>query len=90
MDDCPEGARVSFHEQAFSAGSGVFVSLDKVKVSNLGLSSLSLSHQFFSLSPRLHIMCFFSPVQSNGVADTLKWIAALLWETKENTDGRMK
>lgn len=89
MDDCPEGARASFHGQAFSAGGGGFASLDKAESLKLR-PFLTLSHLSFSLSPRLHIMCFFPPVQSNGVADTLKWIAAPLWETKENTDGRMK
>lgn len=34
-----------------------------------------LSFSYLFLSPRLHIMYFFSQMHSNGVADTLKWIA---------------
>lgn len=85
MDDCPEGARASFHGQAFSAGGGGFASLDKVESLKLR-PFLTLSHLFFSPFSQDYTLCAsFSSVQSNGVTDTLKWIAALLWETKENT-----
>lgn len=86
VDDCPEGTRASFHEQVFSAGGEGFASLDKVGSLKLN-PFLTLSHLFFfpPSSKITHYVPFFSPVQSNGVADTLKWNAAPQWETKENT-----
>lgn len=46
-----------------------------LKLFPLLASSPHLSFSYLFLSPRLHIMYFFSQMHSNGVADTLKWIA---------------
>lgn len=84
VDDFPEGTWASFHGQAFSAGGGGFALQDKVESLKLN-PFLTLSCLSFLLSPWLHVMCLFSPVQSKGITDTLKWNATLLRETKENT-----